>query len=353
MLAGHSGTRTVSAYLGEQLFLKEGGRSRRTPWHQDTSYLRMKGTQLVACWISLDPLPREHCLEFGVRGSHRGVLHNGSAFADDDETAPLYKHSPLPRLPDIQARRDEFDIVSWDVTPGDIIVFHLLTAARRARGRWKACGGGRSRCGSWVPTSASTAACGMCGARRPATTRRWTASMPGSRTATRSRPPISPKSEPAFRLEAGAPAFLAGPCLKKRMPAGRRRSGRRHYGTAGWIGGDRHQPLRKGQGEAEARLFAEEEIAQGRPHRHPDRARRAGGRRDRRGGAVRRPGRRFARGLDRRRPNPPWRPSAASTSSSTTPRVVRALRLEDTEPELYERLYRSPTSWACTSACAR
>ena len=111
-------------YLGEQLFLKEGGRSRRTPWHQDTSYLRMKGAQLVACWISLDPLPRAHCLEF-VRGSHRGVLYNGSAFAEDDETAPLYKHSPLPRLPDIQARRDDFDIVSWDVTPGDIIVFHL------------------------------------------------------------------------------------------------------------------------------------------------------------------------------------------------------------------------------------
>jgi len=113
-------------YLGEQLFLKEGGDSRRTPWHQDTSYLRMMGSQLVACWISLDPLPKEHCLEF-VRGSHRGVLYNGSAFAAHDETAPLYKHSPLPRLPDIQARRGDFDIVSWDVTPGDLIVFHLGT----------------------------------------------------------------------------------------------------------------------------------------------------------------------------------------------------------------------------------
>ena len=67
-------------YLGEQLFLKEGGAARRTPWHQDTSYLRMMGSQLVACWISLDPLPKEHCLEF-VRGSHQGVLYNGSAFA--------------------------------------------------------------------------------------------------------------------------------------------------------------------------------------------------------------------------------------------------------------------------------
>ncbi|MFI4974152.1 MAG: phytanoyl-CoA dioxygenase family protein [Caulobacterales bacterium] len=111
-------------YLGEQLFLKEGGHSRRTPWHQDTSYLRMMGAGLVACWVSLDPLPREHCLEF-VRGSHKGVLYNGSAFAAHDDTAPLYKHSPLPRLPDIQADRSSFDILSWDVTPGDLIVFHL------------------------------------------------------------------------------------------------------------------------------------------------------------------------------------------------------------------------------------
>jgi hypothetical protein len=113
-------------YLGEQLFLKEGGAARRTPWHQDTSYLRMVGSQLVACWISLDPLPKEHCLEF-VRGSHRGELFNGSAFAAHDDTAPLYKRSRLPRLPDIQAERDAFDIASWDVEPGDVIVFHLGT----------------------------------------------------------------------------------------------------------------------------------------------------------------------------------------------------------------------------------
>ena len=111
-------------YLGEQLFLKEGGSARRTPWHQDTSYLRMVGSQLVACWISLDALPKEHCLEF-VRGSHQGELFNGSAFAAHDDTAPLYKRSRLPRLPDIQAERDAFDIASWDVEPGDVIVFHL------------------------------------------------------------------------------------------------------------------------------------------------------------------------------------------------------------------------------------
>lgn len=111
-------------YLGEQLFLKEGGHSRRTPWHQDTSYLRMRGSQMVACWITLDALPKQHCLEF-VRGSHQGTLYNGSAFAAEDDTAPLYKDSPLPRLPDIETRRADFDIVSWDLAPGDVLVFHL------------------------------------------------------------------------------------------------------------------------------------------------------------------------------------------------------------------------------------
>lgn len=111
-------------YMGEQLFLKEGGHSRRTPWHQDTSYLRMRGSQLIACWITVDPLPKKHCLEF-VRGSHKGPLYNGSSFSAADDTDPLYKQSPLPRLPDIQARREDYDIVSWDLTPGDILVFHL------------------------------------------------------------------------------------------------------------------------------------------------------------------------------------------------------------------------------------
>jgi ectoine hydroxylase-related dioxygenase (phytanoyl-CoA dioxygenase family) len=111
-------------YFGEQLFLKEGGSSRRTPWHQDTSYLRILGSQMVAVWVSLDPLPAEHSLEF-VRGSHLGTLYNGSAFSPKDDTAPLYKRSLLPRLPDIQAARDEFDIVSWPIEPGDLLVFHL------------------------------------------------------------------------------------------------------------------------------------------------------------------------------------------------------------------------------------
>lgn len=108
-------------FMYEQVFLKEGGESRRTPWHQDAPYLSVEGEHLAVVWITFDEVPAADSLEF-VRGSHRGTLYNTSAFDPDDETIPL--HEGLPRLPDIQADRARWDIVSWAVTPGDLIVFH-------------------------------------------------------------------------------------------------------------------------------------------------------------------------------------------------------------------------------------
>ncbi|WP_439814549.1 phytanoyl-CoA dioxygenase family protein [Zavarzinia sp. CC-PAN008] len=110
-------------FMYEQVFLKEGGNSRRTPWHQDTSYLPIEGDEIAVMWISFDPVKQADSLEF-VRGSHRGVLYNGSAFDPDDDTVPLYPTGTMPRLPDIEADRAKFDIVSWAVEPGDVVVFH-------------------------------------------------------------------------------------------------------------------------------------------------------------------------------------------------------------------------------------
>ncbi len=114
-------------YLGEQLFWKHGGYARRTPWHQDLSYLPFRGDSVIGVWISLGDLPCSACLEF-VRGSHRGVLYNGASYLDlEDDTHPLYPDSDMPRLPDIQMDRDAWDILSWDVRRGDLIFFHLGT----------------------------------------------------------------------------------------------------------------------------------------------------------------------------------------------------------------------------------
>src|SRR5262249_29049130 len=110
-------------FFYEQVFLKEGGESRRTPWHQDSSYLPIAGDDIAVMWISFDRVPKEDSLEF-VRGSHRGVLYDGSRFDPNDDTAPLYGDGSLPRLPNIESERNRWDIVSFGVEPGDVVVFH-------------------------------------------------------------------------------------------------------------------------------------------------------------------------------------------------------------------------------------
>jgi ectoine hydroxylase-related dioxygenase (phytanoyl-CoA dioxygenase family) len=110
-------------FFYEQVFLKEGGETRRTPWHQDSSYLAIAGRHLAVAWISFDPTTREDSLEF-VRGSHRDRLYNGSRFELGDDTAPTNPRSALPRLPDIEADRAAWDIVSFATRPGDVVLFH-------------------------------------------------------------------------------------------------------------------------------------------------------------------------------------------------------------------------------------
>ncbi len=109
-------------FLYEQVFVKEGGDVRRTPWHQDAPYLALDGEQIAVMWINFLPVPATSSLEF-VRGSHRGTLYDGSAFDPNDDTVPVFGHG-LPRLPDIEAQRQDWDIVSWGVEPGDIVIFH-------------------------------------------------------------------------------------------------------------------------------------------------------------------------------------------------------------------------------------
>jgi ectoine hydroxylase-related dioxygenase (phytanoyl-CoA dioxygenase family) len=110
-------------FMYEQVFLKEGGEARRTPWHQDSSYLTIGGEHLAVAWISFDACGRGETLEF-VRGSHRGLLYNTSRFDPDDETAPIHPSAAMPRLPDIEADRGAHDIVGYPVEPGDVVLFH-------------------------------------------------------------------------------------------------------------------------------------------------------------------------------------------------------------------------------------
>lgn len=121
------GSRHVWFY-GEEIFIKKGGLGGRSPWHQDTSYFPFAGPQIVNIWTSFERIPYANSLEF-VRGSHRGIQYNGSSYNDPkDHTAPLWHDTAWPRLPDIESERqqspDRWDIFTFDLEPGDALVFH-------------------------------------------------------------------------------------------------------------------------------------------------------------------------------------------------------------------------------------
>jgi ectoine hydroxylase-related dioxygenase (phytanoyl-CoA dioxygenase family) len=117
----------------DQVFYKQAGNVVATPWHQDTPFLRVRGHEMARVWLSADTSPRDVTVQV-VRGSHLwNALYDtaGSSSSDIAMAAEGEGFSymgigddALPPVPDIEAHRDSFDILSWDVEPGDAIVFH-------------------------------------------------------------------------------------------------------------------------------------------------------------------------------------------------------------------------------------
>ena len=114
----------TARFFHEHVLVKEPQTESRTPWHHDLPYYCIDGTQAVSFWTALDPVPRAVCLEL-VAGSHRW----GKSFMPRKFAGVDYRREGevLDTMPDIDARRDEFEIVSFDVAPGDAIAFHFLT----------------------------------------------------------------------------------------------------------------------------------------------------------------------------------------------------------------------------------
>ncbi len=118
--------RTQSAHLIlDQIFYKIGGAIVATPWHQDTPFLRVRGDQLVRLWFPCDSSPRDLTVQV-VRGSHRwNVVYRaeGGETAMRGAGAPSIGDHWLPLPPDVRGYPESFDIMRWDVEPGDVLAF--------------------------------------------------------------------------------------------------------------------------------------------------------------------------------------------------------------------------------------
>jgi hypothetical protein len=106
----------------DQIFVKEGGYSHRTPWHQDIPWLMADGTQFATMWIALQPLAAMETLEF-VAGSHRGPIYDHAVEWTGDQVLATSE----PKLPNIETERDKWPIVSHASQPGDVLIFHPRT----------------------------------------------------------------------------------------------------------------------------------------------------------------------------------------------------------------------------------
>jgi ectoine hydroxylase-related dioxygenase (phytanoyl-CoA dioxygenase family) len=107
----------------DHVLVKEGGTAQRTPWHQDQPYYNVDGRGISA-WIPVDPVPAAGCLEL-LAGSHAGPWLMPRTFLTGE--ARWFPEGSLAELPDIEADRAAFDVRSFDLQPGDAILFDFLT----------------------------------------------------------------------------------------------------------------------------------------------------------------------------------------------------------------------------------
>ena len=116
------GSKQVTFFY-DHVFVKEPGTRSPTHWHQDQPYMAVDGRQFCSNWIPLDSISTEITIEF-VRGSHDW----GRMFAPFDSLTDGSRHPSkvFERCPDIEATRDDYDIVSWELEPGDAMFFQAL-----------------------------------------------------------------------------------------------------------------------------------------------------------------------------------------------------------------------------------
>jgi len=132
-MAGRLMQSSTARLYHDHMLTKEAGTRQPTPWHQDQPYYNIEGRQNISFWIPVDPVGRASTLEF-VAGSHRGPWLMPRSFMDSE--ARWFPEGSLAELPDVEANRSQFPIVGWELSPGDVVCFHMLTlhAARGVDG---------------------------------------------------------------------------------------------------------------------------------------------------------------------------------------------------------------------------
>lgn len=111
-------------FFYDQMFVKEPGTDAPTPWHQDLSFWPIRGEQICSFWIPCDPVNRENSGLLYVKGSHKWP-QRFKAISPDYVAAMI--DDKMDDIPDINAHPERYELLDWDMEPGDILMFHPLT----------------------------------------------------------------------------------------------------------------------------------------------------------------------------------------------------------------------------------
>lgn len=109
----------------DHTFIRDAGTDHRTPWHQDRPYWPFQGHQIVSVWVALTACgPNSSGLRF-IKGSHAwGKVFRPIAFGDDSASAKfLDQNDDLEVMPDFDQAEGDWEILEWEMQPGDAIVF--------------------------------------------------------------------------------------------------------------------------------------------------------------------------------------------------------------------------------------
>lgn len=113
-------------HLFDHLLVKEPGTRDPTVWHHDRPFWPVEGTQICSIWLALDPVTRETGGVEYVAGSHRWPQRYRPVQPHTPELARK-RNMDLPDCPAIHKERDRHRMLSWDLEPGDCLVFDSLT----------------------------------------------------------------------------------------------------------------------------------------------------------------------------------------------------------------------------------
>ena len=120
-IAGRLMQSSLSVFIQDEAISQDEGWAGFSQWHQDQPYHHADGNQVCSLWMPCTPTYR--CVQF-IRGSHKLPMLDPTTYKGKQENIKPNESNALLSL--VRDTPKE-DILSYDVMPGDCLVFHMRT----------------------------------------------------------------------------------------------------------------------------------------------------------------------------------------------------------------------------------